>query len=598
MKLALVNMPFASVERPSLALSLIKDHMEAEGHDVKVFYPNIEFSELIGLRLYYAISNSCDVADLVGEWFFSEVAFNDKNLNDGFLEDYLSTRPFSMNALSGYLGTSEKAEIFERLRHAKSVVISFLDELTDSILVYEPDVVACTSVFQQNLSSASLLRKVKAADSSIKTILGGANCEGVMGDELRRILPWVDVVHSGRIEGSYREVFGASCEPESASRPNFDDYFTELNSSSISSLVSPGLLFESSTGCWFGEKSHCTFCGLNGVSMKFRSREPEDVLSELISQRTKYGINKFEAVDNILDMSYFKTLLPMLSEDEEGFSIFYETKSNLREEHIKLLRKSGVSWIQPGIESLSTPVLKRLKKGNSTLSNIYLLKKSYEHGVRLSWSILIGDPRELEYDYQSSVDLIPLIYHLQPPGNLVRIRFDRFSPYFEESNAHGLNLSPFKSYGYVYPKSTRLEFIAYFFEDHDLERADVLTGAGRELVEQFLEWQRVFYCQESDLIDARLCFLSDYCIYDSRFGEVKKIEISHEERVLLLKFDSPTLKRSLQNFTPEYHLALNRLQEKKFVYEEYGQIISLVVTDKGEVMPEMKDFPGGYFDIW
>lgn len=31
------------------------------------------------------------------------------------------------------------------------------------------------------------------------------------------------------------------------------------------------LLYEASLGCWWGEKHHCTFCGLNGTTMKFRA---------------------------------------------------------------------------------------------------------------------------------------------------------------------------------------------------------------------------------------------------------------------------------------------------------------------------------------
>ena len=34
----------------------------------------------------------------------------------------------------------------------------------------------------------------------------------------------------------------------------------------------PALPVESSRGCWWGQKSHCTFCGLNGEGMRFRPR--------------------------------------------------------------------------------------------------------------------------------------------------------------------------------------------------------------------------------------------------------------------------------------------------------------------------------------
>lgn len=35
------------------------------------------------------------------------------------------------------------------------------------------------------------------------------------------------------------------------------------------------LVLEGARGCWWGEKHHCTFCGLNGSLMKFRSKPPK-----------------------------------------------------------------------------------------------------------------------------------------------------------------------------------------------------------------------------------------------------------------------------------------------------------------------------------
>jgi radical SAM superfamily enzyme YgiQ (UPF0313 family) len=41
------------------------------------------------------------------------------------------------------------------------------------------------------------------------------------------------------------------------------------------------LLFEASRGCWWGAKHHCTFCGLNGLSMTFRSKSADRAYSEI-----------------------------------------------------------------------------------------------------------------------------------------------------------------------------------------------------------------------------------------------------------------------------------------------------------------------------
>jgi len=69
------------------------------------------------------------------------------------------------------------------------------------------------------------------------------------------------------------------------------------------------------------KKSHCTFCGLNGTGMKHRSKSPERVLAELSQLSGRYGIRSFQFVDNILDMSYFKTVLPKLAAVEDKYAL-------------------------------------------------------------------------------------------------------------------------------------------------------------------------------------------------------------------------------------------------------------------------------------
>lgn len=46
-------------------------------------------------------------------------------------------------------------------------------------------------------------------------------------------------------------------------------------------------------------------------------------------------------------------------------SMFYEVKADLSEADMEVLAKTGVKFIQPGIESLATSTLKLMKKGTS-----------------------------------------------------------------------------------------------------------------------------------------------------------------------------------------------------------------------------------------
>jgi magnesium-protoporphyrin IX monomethyl ester (oxidative) cyclase len=248
--------------------------------------------------------------------------------------------------------------------------------------------------------------------------------------------------------------------------PDYDDYFDALRASTLSTLIRPGLLAESSRGCWWGEKSHCTFCGLNGTGMKYRSKSPERVLTELGELSRRYGVNGIQFVDNILDMSYFRTMLPRLAAEGSPYALFYETKANLRREQVKLLADAGVRWIQPGIESLDDNVLRLIGKGNSTLINLQLLKWCSEFGINAAWNMLSGVPGESDSWYAAMAEWLPAIFHLQPPSGVNRVRYDRFSPYHTRARDFGLTLQPSRAYAYVYPlpRESLME-LAYSFED-------------------------------------------------------------------------------------------------------------------------------------
>jgi ribosomal peptide maturation radical SAM protein 1 len=171
-------------------------------------------------------------------------------------------------------------------------------------------------------------------------------------------------------------------------------------------------------------------------------------------------------VDNILDMRYFRTLLPMLAEDSHEISLFYEVKANLSLEQVQLLAAAGVHQIQPGIESLSDHVLVLMSKGTTMLQNVRLLKWCSELGVRPLWNLLYGFPGEDPADYDAMLPVFDAIDHLEPPGAFGPVRLDRFSPYHEDPASFGIGpVEPMAPYRYLYPfGADSLRRIAYYFD--------------------------------------------------------------------------------------------------------------------------------------
>jgi ribosomal peptide maturation radical SAM protein 1 len=142
--------------------------------------------------------------------------------------------------------------------------------------------------------------------------------------------------------------------------------------------------------------------------------------------------------------------LPDLAERAADFSFFFETKANLDEEQVRGLRSAGIRAIQPGIESLSTPILKLMKKGVTALQNIRLLKWCARHEIRVIWNLLYGFPGESPEEYARMAELMPSLVHLEPP-TLSALMLYRFSPYHVRPADHGLEIgAPLPYYKLLY----------------------------------------------------------------------------------------------------------------------------------------------------
>jgi ribosomal peptide maturation radical SAM protein 1 len=171
-------------------------------------------------------------------------------------------------------------------------------------------------------------------------------------------------------------------------------------------------------------------------------------------------------------------LAEKLAGGEYDYEFFYEIKANLTREKVRQLYNSGIRHVQPGIESLSTPVLKLMRKGTTAIQNVNALRWMNYYGLEILWNIIYGFPGETEADYESQLRIIERISHLAPPNGVGRIWLERFSPIYHDSVKFGFaDIRPERSYGYVYPPSVDLEKASYFFEGHS---PDTVSDAAME----------------------------------------------------------------------------------------------------------------------
>jgi ribosomal peptide maturation radical SAM protein 1 len=524
-QVALVQMPYGSTEMPSLGLGLLKSALVRRSIDVEVHYLNFGFRDVVGAETYSYISTSSpsDTA-MLGEWSFHRVLRGEDAAED---EVYFESVFDYENAhLSGGLSDGAQAEAREHAWRCAREAAQFIERCVDAVAWGEYRIVGFTSVFQQHLPSLALARRLKERYPELLIAMGGANCEGVMGRATLQSFPFVDAVCSGEgddafplfaeavLAGRRAKVQGiltrdavpgtlsvVSEQVEETPRvedmdglpyPDFDEFFAAR------SIVSRKpeelrLTFETSRGCWWGEKHHCTFCGLNGNGMRFRHKTSSRALEELQWLVERYGkfTQTVHATDNIIPYEYFGSFLPELAKLGLDIDLFFETKANLKDEQMLLYRRAGLREIQPGIESLSSEVLALMDKGVTALQNIQLLKMCHEYGVRPVWNYLYGFPGERVEWYSGQAALMENLFHLEPPVFCERVRFDRFSRYVDESEAFGLReLKPYPAYELLYrglPKE-RIHDHAYFFTAR-FEGDEAIRSYANPIIDKVRRWQ-------------------------------------------------------------------------------------------------------------
>jgi hypothetical protein len=184
-----------------------------------------------------------------------------------------------------------------------------------------------------------------------------------------------------------------------------------------------------------------------------------------------------------------KELSTAMRAGDVDYDLFFEIKANLTRDEIRLLVEGCITHVQPGIESLSTRVLRLMDKGVTAAQNLNSLRWFLYFGVHASWNLIYGFPGELDEDYQEQARLIPKIVFLPPPDAEGEIWLERFSPYFRDAaeNRSFQNVRPLDSYQFIYPSGLDIQKAAYFFEG-DLVRP-VASKARDAMLASLKEWR-------------------------------------------------------------------------------------------------------------
>lgn len=566
--------PFASPDWPSLGVHILARIAEEMGLTTSILYANLSFARLIGPEFYRSLCVT-KTGDLVGERIFRQAYSRTRtvpgqepvtwcDLNDGEPPSFTQMQDLAAN---------------------------WVDRLAAALAGTGPRLTGFSSTFEQTLPSLSIIERLKQQSPGTTVLLGGANTDGGMGAALQMFEPLIDHVFIGESDSSFahflddfffkKESSGKVIQGQNNERlddlpePDFRSFFKQFEATVLAPNCQNGLdrselriPYESSRGCWWGAKHHCTFCGLNANGMNHRIKSADKVADEILTISSENAVDKVIMVDNIMPYPYFSTLLPRLASTERKLSIFYEQKSNINLDKMKLLSAAGIRSIQPGIESLSTDLLRLMKKGVSARTNIDCMRYARACGVDIVWNVLVDFPGDSEAAYLEMIELMPKLHHLAPPTGISTISIDRFSPYHSDPEAYGIqNLQPIEVYDELFPGAD-VASLAYHFQGDYASAARSRPDLVDRLETIVKDWIKAWKQEQNPLL----------CVFDLDADKSLLIDtrsLATDDAVLLDEMEVNVMLRGSHELSPQ----TSALLDNCYLAEIDGKYSPLAFTD-------------------
>ena len=448
----LLSMPFAGVEIPSIQLGLLEAYLKEKNVDIKTRHLYLKAADIFGINNYNNLiypPNDSYTAQMI----FSKYVFPDhwKEKKERFEEHF-----------------NKKICNFTFKEYEKQTD-TFYNWFFEKVDWQKYDIIGFTLNYGQFLPSLAISKKIKEQNSEKKIVLGGSRTIGELGKRTLEAFPYVDFVVSGdgeeplyRLASEYQnynsipnliyrnqdEIIWNQSEDiidlNNLPIPVYDSFYEELNS------VSPEiqqffyyngkLPIEISRGCWWNK---CTFCNLNLQHKKYREKSVDKIIEEISFLSNQYKILNFQIVSNNLLVKDHRVLCEKIKQLGKDFTFFAEARADhLKSEDYKLLKESGFTTIQTGIESFSSSYLKKMNKGTRVIDNIAALKFCKENEIINKYNLIVDYPNEETVDFEETKKTIRIFKQYLEPPQICYLRVLYGSPIF--CNPDQYNISQFE----------------------------------------------------------------------------------------------------------------------------------------------------------
>ncbi len=606
--IALISAPWPVFNRPSIQLGALSAYLKKQipGLGVTSHHFFLQLAETIGYELYKNLSERTWIAESVYAALLYPQNFNE-------IEKF-----FRKQTRAGAKNRSLKFdELVGKVEKASAAFVSRNNWDRYSLVGFS--ICLC-----QLTSSLYLMREIKARCIRPVMLAGGSLIVASSAKTMLQAFPQIDAVIVGegekplaslvehfnqtndltdllQIDGlvtakSHKNALRFSQIPDLSEipAPDYQDYFDLLNSFAPEKRFFPILSAEISRGCWWqarkghGEKQGCAFCNLNLQWKGYRSKNPEQVISEINGLTSRHGILSVAFTDNVIPPKQTEQIFEGLASSKKGFQLFCELRASLTKRQLAVLRQAGVSEVQVGIEALSTSLLKKINKGTTAIENLEIMKHCEALSINDSSNLMICFPGSDQRDVDETLRAIEYAQSFRPL-KIVYFWLGLESPVYRNYHDFGLKtVLNHPNYRVLFPGNI-VDKVAFIIQDYRGQKS-YQKKLWRPVKKAVSSWKKNYEkLHKTPLSGPILSYRDgrDFIIIRQRRinGNSQNHRLMGTSRAIYLFCDK---NRSIREITGKFPMVseqkitafLKMMTQKKLMFEENGNYLSLAVQER------------------
>ena len=427
-RVALIAMPWAIFSRPSIQIGTLKAYLEKTTDWIRVdtFHPYLEVAARLGPEVYHWISQNL----WLSEALYGLLVFPERTED---IKSFISRSPGAADK-----GIRDKLAIEE----VREVLQNQIAILPATLKLSSYHLVGFSVCFHQLLASLAAAKQIKSSLPQVPIVFGGSSCAGDMGRTLADNFSQIDYIIDGEGELPLLNLCESLAGPKNHSTnsigagthcgtssvkgqqlpniedipiPDYRDYFMQMQKLFANHPFIPQIPVEFSRGCWW---SKCTFCNLNLQWQGFRKKSPARMLHEVTTLADRHAGLDFAFTDNSLPQKESVTFFKKIAGLNRDYRFFGEVKAAMqsrgRRQLFATYSRGGLSTIQVGIESLSTPLLTRMNKGTTVLDNIAAMRDAIDNGLVLEGNLITEFPGSTSAEVEETLHNLDFVLPFHP----------------------------------------------------------------------------------------------------------------------------------------------------------------------------------------